>query len=106
MVYRWEYKKKGVINLEKKDQKCFFWCDVTHINLSKKLPERIKKMIKKVVQKLNFEVIEFPVQEKDINKIQVKNNICINACSYKYGLVFPIYLSDQTFGDYGFVTSN
>ena len=54
--------KKGVINIEKKDQKCFFWCHVRHIILSKKHPEIIKKMIKKVVQKLNFDVIEFPVQ--------------------------------------------
>ena len=38
--------RKGVINIEKKDQKCFFWCHVRHINFSKKHPERIHKMIK------------------------------------------------------------
>ena len=27
--------KKGVINIAKKDQKYFLWCDVRHINLSK-----------------------------------------------------------------------
>ena len=57
----------------------FFWCDVRHINVSKKHPERIKKMIKKVVEKLNCDVIEFPVQEKCFKKIEVKNNICINV---------------------------
>ena len=33
--------KKGVINIEKKDQKCFFWCHVRHNNLSKKHEERM-----------------------------------------------------------------
>ena len=43
--------------------------------------------------------MEFPVQEKDFNKIEVKNNKCINMFGYENGLVFPIYLLDQTFGD-------
>ena len=28
--------KKGVINIKKNDQKCFFWCHLRHFNLSKK----------------------------------------------------------------------
>ena len=35
------------------------------------------------------------MQEKDFNKIEVKNNICINVFGYKNGLVFPIYVSDS-----------
>ena len=42
----------------------------------RKHPERTKKMIKKVVQNLNYDEIEFPFEEKDFNKIGVKNNIC------------------------------
>ena len=71
--------KKGVISIQKKDQKCCFWCHVRHIKLSKKPPERIKKMIKKAVQKLNFDIIEFPVQVKGFNKIEVKNSVCSNV---------------------------
>ena len=37
------------------------------------------------------------MQEKDFNKIEVKNNICVNVFGYENGLVFPIYLSDQKF---------
>ena len=37
------------------------------------------------------------MQEKDFNKIEVKNNICINVLGYENGLVFPIYVSDQKF---------
>ena len=39
------------------------------------------------------------MKEKDFNKIEVKNNICINVFGYENGLVFPIYVSDQKFAD-------
>ena len=50
-------------------------------------------------EKLNYDGIEFPVQEKDFNKIEVKNNICINVFGYENGLVFLIYISNQNFED-------
>ena len=37
--------RKGQINTKNKDQKCFLWCHVRHINPSKEHPERIKKKI-------------------------------------------------------------
>ena len=91
--------RKGLINIKNKDQKCFLWCHVRHINPSKEHPERIKKTDKKIAEKLDYDGIEFPVQEKDFNKIEVKNNICINVFGYENGLVFPIYVSDQKFED-------
>ena len=91
--------RKGLINIKNKDQKCFLWCHVRHINPSKEHPERIKKTDKKIAEELNYDGIEFPVQEKDFNKIEVKNNICINVFGYENGLVFPIYVSDQKFED-------
>ena len=39
------------------------------------------------------------MQEKDFNKIEVKNNICLNVLGYENGLVFPIYVLDQKFKD-------
>ena len=33
--------RKGPINIKNKDQKCFLWCHVRHINPSKEHPERI-----------------------------------------------------------------
>ena len=35
----------------------------------------------------------------DFNKIEAKNNICINVFGYENRLAFPIYLSDQKFED-------
>ena len=39
------------------------------------------------------------MQEKGLNKIEVKNNICTNLFAYENGLVFTIYVSCQTFED-------
>ena len=39
------------------------------------------------------------MQEKDFDKIEVKNNICINVFGYENKLVFPIYVSDKKFKD-------
>ena len=86
--------KKGLINIKNKDQKCFLWYHVRHINPSKEHPERIKKIDKKIAEKPNYDEIEFPVQGKDFNKIEVKNNINIKVFGYENGLVFPIYISD------------
>ena len=72
---------------------------VRHINPLKEHPERILKTDKKIAEKLNYDGIEFPVQEKDFSNIEVKNNICINVFGYENGLVFLIYVSDQKFKD-------
>ena len=74
-------------------------CYFRHINPSKKYPERIKKTDKKLAEKLDYDKIEFPVQEKGFSKIEVKNNICINVFGYEDNLVFPIYVSNQKFED-------
>ena len=39
------------------------------------------------------------MQEKDFDKIEVKNNICITMFGYENGLTFPIYISNQKFKD-------
>ena len=39
------------------------------------------------------------MQEKDFNKIEVKNNICINVFGYEDKLPFPIHISDEKFSD-------
>ena len=94
-----KHPRKGLINIKNNDQKCFLWCHVRHINPLKEHPERIKKTDKKIAEKLDYDRIEFPVQEKDFNTIEVKSNIWINVFGYENGLVFPIYISHQKFED-------
>ena len=91
--------RKRLINIKNKAKKYFLWCHVRHINISNKHPERIKKTDKKFAEELKYDGIDFPVQEKDFNNFEVKNNICINVFGYENKLVFPIYISDQKFED-------
>ena len=83
-------RRKALINIKNKDKKCFLWCHIRHINLSKEHPKRILKSDKKISEELDYDGIEFPVQEKDFNKTEVKNNICINKFGYENRSVFPI----------------
>ena len=53
--------KKGLINIKNKDQKCFLWCHVRHINPSKKHPKRILKTDKNISEKRDYDRIAFPV---------------------------------------------
>ena len=39
------------------------------------------------------------MQEKDFNRIEVQSNICINVFGYENELVYPIFISKQTFED-------
>ena len=89
--------EKGLINIKNNDQKCFLWCHVRHFNPVKIHTERITREDKKLVNDLDYDRIEFPVQEKDFSKIEKKNSICINEFYYENKLTFPIYVSDQKF---------
>ena len=62
--------RKGLINIKNKYQKCFLWCHVGHINPSKEHRERIKKTDKKIVEKRDYDGIEFPVQEKILTRLK------------------------------------
>ena len=76
--------------------KCFLWCHVRHTNPVKGHPGRITKIDRELASNLNYDGIEFPVQEKDFKKVEGQNNICVVFC-YENKLVFPVYKSDQTF---------
>ena len=53
----------------------------------------MKKTDKKIAEELDYDGMEFPIQEKDFNKIEIKN-ICMNVFGYKNRLVSPTYISD------------
>ena len=52
--------RKGLLNMKNKDQKCFLWCHIRHINPLKEHPERIKKMTKKLLKNLIMTELSFP----------------------------------------------
>ena len=50
-----------------------------------------------MVNNLDYEGIKFPVSKRDYCKIELKNNICVNAFCYGNELTYPVYTSDQKF---------
>ena len=51
--------KKGLINIRNKDDECFRWCHIRHLNPQEKNPQRIKKEDKKMINELNYDGIDF-----------------------------------------------
>ena len=91
--------KKRLINIKNKDGECFRWCHIRHLNPQKKDPQRIKKEDKQLIGKLNYEGIEFPVSQKQYNKVEKQNGIRINVFGYEKGQPFPIHISKEKFED-------
>ena len=60
--------------------------------LQKNIQKEFKKQTKQIAEKLDYDGIAYPVQEKDFNKIEVQSNICIKVFGYENKLVFSIYV--------------
>ena len=88
---------KGLINIQNKDNECFRWCHIRHLNKQKQNPQRIKKSDKIFINNLNYKNINFPITVKDYNKIELQNNININVFGYENKQPFPIFLSKEKF---------
>ena len=89
--------RHGLINLKNRDNECFRWCHVRHLNPRENNPQRIKKTDKLFVTQLNYEGIEFPVSVKHYNKVETQNNININVFGYENKQAYPIYVSKEKF---------
>ena len=91
--------KKGLINIKNKDDECFIWCHIRHLNPQNEHPERIKKGDKKMIHELNYDGIDFPLSQKHYNKVEKQNSIRINVFGYENEQPFPINISKETFED-------
>ena len=58
-------------------------------------PKRITRKHRELVNKLDYERINFPVSKKDYCRIKMQNKICINVFCYDNKLTYYVYLSDQ-----------
>ena len=56
--------RKGLINIRNKDEKCFLWYHVRHINPSNERLERIKKTDKKMLKNLIVMGLSFQCKER------------------------------------------
>ena len=91
--------KEGLINIKNKDDECFRWCHIRHLNPQTEHPERIKKGDKQFIEGLSYKGIEFPVSQKHYNKVKKQNSIRINVFGYEKGQPFPIHISKEKFED-------
>ena len=91
---------KGLINIKNKDNECFRWCHIRHLNPQNKNPQRVKKTDRQYINQLDYTDIEFPVSQKQYNKIEKQNNININVFGYENKQPYPIYVSKEKFDDY------
>ena len=93
--------RKGLINLQNNDNKCFLWCHVRHINPVKKDPQRITQKDRGIEKTLDYTGVTFPVTIRDMCKIEKQNKININAYVYnedgKY--VSPLRNSETEYQD-------
>ena len=91
--------KTGSINIKNKDDECFRWCHIRHLNPQTEHPERIKKGDRKMINELNYDGIDFPLSQKHYNKVKKQNSIRIDVFGYENGQPFPIHISKETFED-------
>ena len=91
---------KGLVNLKNKDNECFRWCHIRHLNPQLKDPQRIKKDDRQYIKNLNYQGIKFPVNINQYNKVERQNNIRINVFGYENKQPYPIYVSKEKFKDH------
>ena len=84
---------------ENNDNKCFLWCHIRHLNLVERNPQRITRKDRELVNKNDYEEINFPVSKKNYCRIKMQNKICINVFCYGNKLTYPAFLLDQKFND-------
>ena len=94
-----QHARKGLINIKNDDAECFRWCHNRQLNPQKKDPQRIKKKDQETVKQLDYTGIRFPVQIKDIPRIEKQNQIKINVFGYHNKEFFPVYTSEENFED-------
>ena len=92
--------------MKNKDNECFRWCHIRHLNPQGKNPQRIKKIDKQYIENLNYSGIEFPVATKQYNKIEKQNEININVFGYENKQPYPIYVSKEKYEEHEFNINN
>ena len=90
-------RKKAIINMENKDDKCFLWCVLRYLHPKQSHGERLTDLIK-YENDLNFKGIDFPVKVKDITKFENQNTDLpgINVLSINdNNKIYPLRLNQK-----------
>ena len=99
--------KKTLVNPKNKDNRCFLWCHIRHLNPQKKDPQRIKISDREYVKQLDYTGVTFPVTLSDIKRIEKQNEINVSVFGYESPDskgrgrgTYPIRLSEANFTDH------
>ena len=65
------------------DNECFKWYLIRYVNPAYHNPVIVTKADKDLAKKLDFKDIKFPVEVRDIHKIEKKNSIGISVFGYE-----------------------
>ena len=91
-------RKKAIINMENKDNKCFLWFVLRYLHPKEKHSSRLTDL-RKHENDFNFKGIDFPVKLKDISKFENQNPDVpgINAFSVNedYNKIYPLRLNQK-----------
>ena len=77
------------------DNECFIWCYARYLNPADQNPRRISKADEAFAKRLDFKDIKFPVEIRDIHKINKKSSICISVFGYENIEKYLIYVSKK-----------
>ena len=87
-----DHPRKSLINIQNTDDYVYLkWCLARFLNPTDHHPARVKKADKNFAKRLDL--IKFPVETRDIHKIEKKNSIGISVFGYENKVKYPIYLS-------------
>ena len=78
-----QHHNKGLTNINNKDDKCFLWCHVRHLNPQETNSQRIKRTDKGLAERLNYEGIEFPVKAKHLIRSKYRTRLKLMCLDMK-----------------------
>ena len=95
-------RKKAIINIQNKDEKCFLWLVIAGTCLIKEVnfhnPQR-PKSYRGFENKFNLQRISFPMALSEIPKFERQNNLSISVYGYQNGkeesFIYPLKVSKE-----------
>ena len=87
----WIMRKKAIVNIQNKDNKCFLWCILRYLHPREKNDTRLTDL-KQYENSLNTRGLTFPMKVKDIAKFERLNADIpgINVFSNKENTIYPL----------------
>ncbi|XP_065178129.1 uncharacterized protein LOC135808825 [Sycon ciliatum] len=87
-------KKKAIINVKNKDDKCLMWALLSALYPAKKNSDRVTQYTD-YSNKLDLFGIDFPTPLSQISKVEKQNSLAINVFGYEDNVIYPLLLTKK-----------